>query len=119
MTVNSTERFSEEASRAERLFGITPHKVPSTERGVRSEDDIFLGVAVKSGWRKVVVPFIGRGTPLQYELIRSLGTLAKEMPAEKRRGRSGRQRHGARSPRRNRPRSKPASGWAWCPRPFR
>jgi ABC-2 type transport system permease protein len=82
LIVNNTERFSEEASRAKSVFGITPRKVPSTERGVSSDDEVFLGVAVKSGWRKVVVPFIGRGTPLEYELVRSLGTLAKEMPAE-------------------------------------
>jgi ABC-type uncharacterized transport system involved in gliding motility auxiliary subunit/ABC-type transport system involved in multi-copper enzyme maturation permease subunit len=77
VTVNNTERFSKEATRAEAVFGITPHKVPTTDRGVRSEEEIFMGVAVKSGWRKVVVPFIGRGTPLEYELVRSLGTLAK------------------------------------------
>jgi len=75
--INETKRFSPEANLAERTFGIRPRPVRTTERGVQSVDHVFLGVSFSCGLQKVVVPFIGRGTPLEYELVRSVCTLAR------------------------------------------
>ena len=64
---------------AEKLFGITARRVESFEHGARSAESIFMGVAMKSGpQQKVVVPFIDRGVPIEYELVRSLCTVAQQ-----------------------------------------
>ena len=45
--------------------------------GARGTDNIFLGVAMKSGLQKVVVPFLDKGIPVEYEVVRSLCTVAQ------------------------------------------
>jgi ABC-2 type transport system permease protein len=75
--VNDTNRFSEEAKTAERLYDIRPKQVVATTQGVKSMEPIFMGVALTCGLQKVRLPFIDRGTPLEYELVRSLCTLAQ------------------------------------------
>ncbi len=69
---------SEEALQAEELYGIQPEEVYVIERGMYLQEQIILGVVFECGLEKVVVPFIGRGTPVEYELIRSLATVARE-----------------------------------------
>lgn len=76
--VHRTERFSEAAERAEKQYDIKPQTVDSRTRGALTRDDIFLGVAFTSGLEKVVVPFFDRGIPVEYELIRSLGTVSQQ-----------------------------------------
>ncbi len=76
LIVNTTERFSEEAARAEQRYKIQSKEVHSIDRGVLRTDNIFLGVAFTCGLEKVVVPFIDRGIPIEYELVRSLATVA-------------------------------------------
>lgn len=76
--VNDTERFSEEAARAEKRYGITPKEVFTQQRGAVSRDSIFLHVAMSSGLQKVPAVFIDRGIPVEYELVRSLCTVAKQ-----------------------------------------
>ena len=73
-----TVQFSEEAARAEQRYGITPRRVFSTKRGRFTEDNIFLGVAFTSGLEKVILPFIDRGIPAEYELVRSLATVTQQ-----------------------------------------
>ena len=41
-------------------------------------DNIFLGVAMTCGLQKVIVPFIDRGIPAEYEVVRSLCTVAQQ-----------------------------------------
>jgi ABC-2 type transport system permease protein len=74
--LHNTEAFSQEAQRAEQQFGIKAQPVTSQSRGARTQEDIFLGVAFTCGLEKVVVPFFDRGLPLEYELIRSIATVA-------------------------------------------
>ena len=74
----STEPSTEEAARAEEQFGIKPQAVRATSRGADKEDQIFLGVAATSGLQKVVVPFFDQGTPIEYELVRSIATVAQD-----------------------------------------
>jgi ABC-2 type transport system permease protein len=75
--VVDTEPKTEAAALASQQFGIEPVRVPSRVRGAYRDDDIFLGCAVQSGLEKVVVPFFDKGTPVEYELIRSIATAAQ------------------------------------------
>jgi ABC-2 type transport system permease protein len=76
--INWTEQYSEEAARAEKRYGIEPRQVGTLQRGALSVDNIFLGVAMTSGLQKVIIPFIDRGIPVEYELVRSVATVAKQ-----------------------------------------
>jgi ABC-2 type transport system permease protein len=73
-----TVQFSEEAARAQQRYGIQPRRVFSTKRGRFTEDNIFIGVAFTSGLEKVILPFIDRGIPVEYELARSLATVTQQ-----------------------------------------
>lgn len=72
--VISTEPKTEAAALARQQFGIEPVSVLARVRGAYREEEIFLGCAFTSGLEKVVVPFFDRGTPVEYELIRSVCT---------------------------------------------
>jgi ABC-2 type transport system permease protein len=78
VTVHNAEPLSDEAGLAEKRFGIEPRRVPTKQHGVISFDNIFMGVAVTGGLEKVILPFIDRGIPFEYELVRSLGTVTEE-----------------------------------------
>jgi ABC-2 type transport system permease protein len=78
LRVNPTERFGEEAQRAEKRFGITPRRVVTTTRGAMAEDYIFLGVAMNCGLERVIIPFVDRGIPVEYELVRSICTVTQQ-----------------------------------------
>jgi ABC-2 type transport system permease protein len=69
--------FSEEAEEAEH-FGIRPVRLMTELDGKRSEAEVFLGAVVISSYDKVVVPFFGKGLPIEYELTRSVQTVANE-----------------------------------------
>jgi ABC-2 type transport system permease protein len=79
LLVHDTDRYTEEAMLAEKHYGIMPQRVDVTEHGAHSDDQIYLGVAFSSGTaKKVVIPFIDRGIPVEYELVRSLSTVAQQ-----------------------------------------
>ncbi|HIF34593.1 MAG TPA: ABC transporter permease, partial [Planctomycetaceae bacterium] len=71
------ETDSEQAEEAEH-FGIRPIRVMSERDGRRSQVDVFLGAVIISSYDKVVVPFFGKGLPIEYELTRSVQTVAQE-----------------------------------------
>jgi ABC-2 type transport system permease protein len=73
-----TEPKTEAAALASQQFGIEPVSVLSRVRGAYRDEEIFLGCAFTSGLEKVVVPFFDRGTPVEYELIRSICTAAQQ-----------------------------------------
>ncbi|MBM4011074.1 MAG: ABC transporter permease [Planctomycetes bacterium] len=74
-----TEPKTEEAALALQQYGIEPQRVVSRVRGTyRNDQEIFLGCAFTSGLEKVVVPFFDRGTPVEYELVRSICTAAQQ-----------------------------------------
>ncbi len=77
---NRTEQYSEAASLAEQRFGISARQVTTLSRGALSVDQIFMGVAFTCGLEKVILPFIDRGIPIEYELVRSIVTVAKGRP---------------------------------------
>ncbi|MFM8380197.1 MAG: Gldg family protein [Planctomycetia bacterium] len=76
--VISTEPKTEAAALASQQFGIEPVTVLSRVRGTYRDEEIFLGCAFTSGLEKVVVPFFDKGTPVEYELIRSICTAAQQ-----------------------------------------
>ena len=78
VNVYQIENFSDEASTAESSFNIVPQPVQTMSRGVISTEEIFLGVAVRHKLDKVVVPFIDKGIPVEYELVRSILTVAQD-----------------------------------------
>ena len=71
------EPFSEQADEAEH-FGIQPQTVTTERDGRRSEAQVYLGAVVISSYDKVVVPFFGKGLPIEYELTRSVQTVANK-----------------------------------------
>jgi ABC-2 type transport system permease protein len=71
------EPFSKEADEAKTL-GIAPERVRSEREGRHYEDTIYLGAVISSSYDQVVIPFFGAGMPLEYELTRSIRTVAKE-----------------------------------------
>ncbi|MFH1265924.1 MAG: Gldg family protein, partial [Planctomycetota bacterium] len=76
--VNDTERFSEEAALAAERYDITPREVTTMDRGSFSRDHVFMGVAFTCGLEKVLLPFIDRGIPVEYELVRSVATVTQQ-----------------------------------------
>ena len=72
------EPFSDEAVRAEEQYDIKPQTVLSRSRGAFKQEDIFMGAVFRCGLDKVVIPFVDRGIPVEYELVRSICTVAQE-----------------------------------------
>jgi ABC-2 type transport system permease protein len=76
--VHEVENFSEEAADAERKYGIEPREVTAISGGTRNRQEIILGAAFRCGLDKVVIPFIDKGIPVEYELVRSICTVAQQ-----------------------------------------
>lgn len=73
-----SEDAIELASLAEKRYGIRPEGVRTRTRGAIKDEQIFLAAAFTCGLEKVVVPFFDYGIPVEYELIRSICTVAKK-----------------------------------------
>lgn len=71
------EPSSEYAIMAEKSFGIEAAPVQSEERGSVRTEEIILGCSFSRGLERVTVPFFHYGKPVEYELIRSINTVAK------------------------------------------
>ena len=69
--------FSKEAISAEKRFGIRPVKVKSESRGAIREEEIIMGVAFTSGRERTVTQFLPYGMPIEYEVMRSVNTVAQ------------------------------------------
>jgi ABC-2 type transport system permease protein len=76
--VHQIEDYSEDATLAERTYGIEPHDVTALDQGARTRKEIYLGAAFTCGLDKVVIPFIDKGIPIEYELVRSICTVAQQ-----------------------------------------
>lgn len=78
VTVHPTEQLTATAARAEEEFGIQGREVASRTRGAMNVEQIYLGLAVMCGLEKVVIPFLDRGMPVEYELTRSIATVSQQ-----------------------------------------
>jgi len=78
VTVHETETFKPEATVAERRYGITAQTRFTRDRGKFKESQLYLGVAIISGLDKEVIPFVDRGVPVEYELVRSIIAVSKD-----------------------------------------
>lgn len=68
--------FSEQADEAN-AFGIQPRQVYTERDGRQTREEIFMGVVFTSSYDEVVIPSLGPGSSIEYELTRSLGTVSK------------------------------------------
>lgn len=71
-----TELLSKESALAEKKYGIEAKKVYVKEKGVFKPEKIYLNVVISSGLKSVPPIFFDLGVPIEYELIRSLGTMS-------------------------------------------
>lgn len=73
----STEKFTDAADEAKR-YGIEPQEVASERNGRWVRDDVFLGLVVTGSVDdQVVIPYFDKGTPVEYELTRSVRTVSE------------------------------------------
>lgn len=79
---DNIEPSGEEALRAKKQYGIEPQIVRVRERGAFKDQEVLLGAAVRSGLSKVVIPFFESGVPVEYELVRSINTVAQPKRAK-------------------------------------
>ncbi len=70
------ELFSDDAALAAERFGIEPVTRIVREKGAPQQKQLILGAAFKSGLEKVTVPIFEYGIPVEYELVRSINTVA-------------------------------------------
>ena len=69
--------FSKEVEVAEQRYGIRPQMVRVRENEKMTDQDVILGAAFQCGLQQVVVPFFDYGIPVEYELARSISTVAE------------------------------------------
>ncbi len=73
---DNLDTFTAEAQRAEDQYNITAQTVMTQNRGAIRQEDLFLGAAFSCGLERVIIPFFDRGIPVEYELVRSITTVA-------------------------------------------
>jgi ABC-2 type transport system permease protein len=74
---DNLEEFSKEAALAEDRYGVRRMAVETVSRGESRTQEFILGAAFTCGVEKVVVPFFNKGMPVEYELVRSIATVAQ------------------------------------------
>src|SRR5439155_21897460 len=73
---DNLELFSEPASQAEQRYGIKGQKIQTQSHGAFKQEEFIMGVAFTCGLEKVVLPSFKLGMPVEYELVRSIATVA-------------------------------------------
>jgi ABC-type transport system involved in multi-copper enzyme maturation permease subunit len=68
-------QYAKLADQAKTRFNIVAKEEMDTKSGAFKRDEIFLGVAFTSGLEKIVLPFMDKGLPAEYELVQSLRTI--------------------------------------------
>ncbi len=78
VVVHDTAPLSEESALAEKKYDIRPFNATVRDRGTVVRKSLFMHVAVSCGLQRIPPLFVDRGTPIEYELVRSLGTVATQ-----------------------------------------
>jgi len=76
--IHNVQRFDDETDRAEHEYGIKPERVPTQVRGSKTQKEVMMGLAFRCGLEKVVVPFVGKSLPVEYEIARSLANVSEQ-----------------------------------------
>lgn len=74
---DNIELFSEEAALAEERFNIVPVSRMVREKGSYQSKELILGAAFRSGLQSLTIPVFEYGIPVEYELVRSINTVAR------------------------------------------
>ena len=74
VSVDPLSKAAEEAAQ----WGIQPRQVQSERDGRFLVEEVFLGAVASSGFDQVVIPYFDKGTPIEYEITRAIGTVAQE-----------------------------------------
>lgn len=80
--IHDTQPSSDEARRAEKLFQIRPRPVLVQSDGVTTERPLFMGVVFRCGLNEKTIPFFSRTLPVEYELVRTIRTVAQTKPTK-------------------------------------
>ncbi|MCH9684405.1 MAG: GldG family protein [Deltaproteobacteria bacterium] len=80
LTVRIVEpgEYSPEAEEAMEKYGILPRALPQREGGRVTTMPTFLGLAMVSGPREEIVPFLSRGLSVEYEIARALRVVTQD-----------------------------------------
>ncbi len=73
---DNIDLYSDEADSARERFGIEPVTRLVREKGADKEQQLILGAAIRCGLEKVTIPLFEYGIPVEYELVRSINTVA-------------------------------------------
>lgn len=71
-----TVKYTPEAREALERYNIRPYRIPVTEES-SSVNEIFLGLVFQTGGEEFVIPFLDRGLPAEYELMRSIRVVSR------------------------------------------
>jgi ABC-type transport system involved in multi-copper enzyme maturation permease subunit len=78
LKINDMPRGDPLAEIAKTRYNILPRDKFDNTGGSYKRDKIFMGVAFTCGLEKMVLPFVERGLPAEYELVRSLCTVTRQ-----------------------------------------
>jgi ABC-2 type transport system permease protein len=71
-----TLKYTPEAREAQDRYGIRPYRVPVTEESAEM-NEIYMGVVFTCGSEEFVIPFLDKGLPVEYELMRSVRVVSR------------------------------------------
>ncbi|TVP99194.1 MAG: ABC transporter permease [Planctomycetaceae bacterium] len=71
------ELFSDEADLARERFEIVPVDRMVYEKGAYQQKQLIMGAAFRSGLQSLTIPIFEYGVPVEYELVRSINTVAR------------------------------------------